>query len=97
MSVKKLTDIGELAALKKMFTLLNISHNSVFKWKTFIQILSSYIKMFKFILLAYILLTFLVISYQRLGDSLSNSCKENKDIFLIILTPTNKHEEKLVT
>lgn len=53
--------------------------------------------MFKFILLAYILLTFLVISYQRLGDSLSNSCKENKDIFLIILTPTNKHEEKLVT
>lgn len=96
MSVKKLTDIGELAALKKMFTLLNISHNSVFKWKTFIQILSSYIKMFK-LLLAYILLTFLVISYQRLGDSLSNSCKENKDIFLINLTPTNKHEEKLVT
>lgn len=81
MSVKKLTDIGELAALKKMFTLLNISHNSVFKWKTFIQILSSNIKMFK-LLLAYILLTFLVIGYQRLGDSLSNSCKENKDIFL---------------
>lgn len=53
--------------------------------------------MFFKLLLAYILLTFLVIGYQRLGDSLSNSCKENKDIFLIILTPTNKHEEKLVT
>lgn len=81
MSVKKLTEISELVALKKMFTLLNISHNSVFKWKTFIHILSSYIKMFK-LLLAYILLTFLVIGYQRLGDSLSNSCKENKHIFL---------------
>lgn len=81
MSVKKLTEISELAALKKMFTLLNISHNSVFKWKTFIQILSSYIKMFK-LLLAYILLTFLVISYQRLGDSLSNSCKKKQRYFL---------------
>lgn len=81
MSVKKLTEISELAALKKMLTLLNISHNSVFKWKTFIQILSSYIKMFK-LLLAYILLTFLIISYQRLGDSLSNSCKKKQRYFL---------------
>lgn len=37
MSVKILAGIGELVALRKMFALLDMSHNSVFKWKTFEQ------------------------------------------------------------